>query len=183
MGDDDGSAAMGDAFWRFSLAFYRRDGVASACLRLQDEGGWDVNLVLFCLWTGFARGAASPSALQAVLDLSAAWREAAVAPIRAVRRRLKTGLTATGAARLEIETFREKVKRLELEAEERQQRALAPFAATAASPAGRGAATALIQRSAALLGQETDPLTGDFSEIWSALLNEAEDLIAERDDF
>ena len=37
-------------FWRFSLRFYSRPGVASACLALQDEAGADVNVMLFLLF-------------------------------------------------------------------------------------------------------------------------------------
>ena len=43
-------AASGSPFWRFSLAFYRRAGVADACIALQEEAGVDVNLLLFLLW-------------------------------------------------------------------------------------------------------------------------------------
>ncbi len=48
MGEPAGSA--GSPFWRFSLATYRKPGVATACLALQDECGVDVNLMLFLLW-------------------------------------------------------------------------------------------------------------------------------------
>ena len=39
-------------FWRFSLRTYRAPGVQEACLALQDRCGADVNLLLFCGWTG-----------------------------------------------------------------------------------------------------------------------------------
>ena len=172
------AAALGSEFWRFSLSFYRRPGVAERCLRLQDEGGWDVNLALFCLWTGFTRGAPAEAAMTEAAALSVAWRRAAVEPIRAVRRRLKAGLAAPGAERLEIAAFREAVKRVELAAEERQQRALAPLADRCEGPRGRGPALAALESCRAALGalgHETGRLSeGEQAELWVFLLSEAE---------
>ena len=51
-----------DAFWRFSLMFYGRPGVAEALIALQDRGGHNVNLVLFGLWLGLCQGAALDAA-------------------------------------------------------------------------------------------------------------------------
>ena len=45
------------AFWDYSLKTYNRPHVGKACLRLQEEAGADVNLVLLCLWLA-ARGVA-----------------------------------------------------------------------------------------------------------------------------
>ncbi|MDH5394037.1 MAG: TIGR02444 family protein [Gammaproteobacteria bacterium] len=36
--------------WDFSVNFYRLGSVEKACLRLQDQFGLNVNLVLFCHW-------------------------------------------------------------------------------------------------------------------------------------
>ena len=44
------SPSAGSPFWRFSLRFYRRRGVADACITLQEQAGVDVNLLLFLLW-------------------------------------------------------------------------------------------------------------------------------------
>ncbi|MFB3151067.1 MAG: TIGR02444 family protein, partial [Alphaproteobacteria bacterium] len=38
--------------WDFALVVYRRDGVAEACLALQESQGVDVNVLLFCCWLG-----------------------------------------------------------------------------------------------------------------------------------
>ena len=43
-------SSQGSPFWRFSLRFYRQPEVADACIRLQEEAGIDVNLLLFLLW-------------------------------------------------------------------------------------------------------------------------------------
>ena len=50
------NAAAGEGFWRFSLAFYARPGVADALIALQDRAESEVNLVLFGLWLGVIRG-------------------------------------------------------------------------------------------------------------------------------
>src|SRR5215470_18430312 len=84
------SQSQGSPFWRFSLGFYRQPGVADACIRLQEEAGVDVNLLLFLLW--HARQAQCLTAAEvAELDRrTAPWREQAVIPLRGVRRALKT---------------------------------------------------------------------------------------------
>jgi uncharacterized protein (TIGR02444 family) len=52
--DEGGKTSENEAFWRFSLAFYERPGVADALIALQDREGFDVNLVLFALWLGIS---------------------------------------------------------------------------------------------------------------------------------
>jgi len=56
-------------FWRFSLRFYSRPGVAAACLALQDEAGADVNLMLFLLF--LAKTTHRPISKLALSDLGA----------------------------------------------------------------------------------------------------------------
>src|SRR5258707_12890741 len=52
--DEGGKTSEDEVFWRFSLAFYERPGVADALVALQDRDGFDVNLVLFVLWLGIS---------------------------------------------------------------------------------------------------------------------------------
>jgi len=79
-------------FWDFSLAVYGHEGVAAACLDLQDRVGLDVNLLLFCLWSGLERGVAfDREGFAPVVIAADAWNESVVQPIRAARRRLKQG--------------------------------------------------------------------------------------------
>jgi len=116
------------AFWRFSLKFYAKEGVAPACLALQDEGGADVNLLLFLLFLAeghFLVSAADIARLDAAI---APWREETVNPLRRLRRRLKedVGAIATSAS----ENFRNQIKKVELEAERLQQVALESKMAT-----------------------------------------------------
>lgn len=125
MADTDTERAS--PFWRFSLRFYRRPGVAEACIALQDGCGVDVNILLLFLWLATARRCVVPDVARAVCAQAAPWRDDVVAPLRAIRRRLKDGsaLVERGAA----EQFRTAVKALELESERLQQEALFALAA------------------------------------------------------
>jgi uncharacterized protein (TIGR02444 family) len=100
-------------FWNFSLAFYALDGVAPACLELQEAEGVDVNVLLFCCWRAWQGIALEPADLQALDAGIAAWREDVVHPIRALRQRLKD---YPG-----VESSRLLIKQAELEAERAQQ--------------------------------------------------------------
>lgn len=129
-----------DGFWEFSLQVYARPGVAPACLRLQDRDGLDVNLALFAVWAGGARGRLTELALARAVELSAHWRDGVVGPLRAARRTLKAPevpVEVAGAA-----TLRTRVKAAELAAEKLQQHMLAPLAEDATPPPGRAAAEA-----------------------------------------
>lgn len=135
-----------NTFWKFSLAFYGQDNVAEICLRLQDEGGFDVNLLLFCLWYGRCRGEISAALLARVLAVSEEWQALAVAPLRGVRRQLKVwrpNLNDPGSMASAQERLREAVKALELSAEEYQQNLLFSLAeaSSAEGEPGPGAVT------------------------------------------
>lgn len=109
---------MADAarLWRWCGEVYRRPGVADACLRLQDECGADVNLVLALIWAGGEGIAVDAAALSRLVELSRNWQAQIVTPLRAVRRALKP--------RIEAADFRERVKAIELEAERIEQEML-----------------------------------------------------------
>ena len=61
-------AEGGSPFWRFSLATYRKPGVADACLALQDGCGVDVNVLLFVTWLGTQGRRLDADATRAVAD-------------------------------------------------------------------------------------------------------------------
>jgi uncharacterized protein (TIGR02444 family) len=120
----------GSPFWRFSLQFYRIPGVADACIRLQDEAGVDVNLLLFLLWNASMGRQLSRADVEDVERRVAEWRDGVVIPLRDLRRKLKShpGMIEKGTA----EAFRTRIKQVELEAERLQQEAL--FAVAQAAP-------------------------------------------------
>lgn len=132
---------MADAFWGFSLALYARPSVPETCLTLQDSHGADVNLVLFGLWCGLEAGRIEAETLTEAMAMSEAWAARAVRPLRALRRDLKSGVAEADGV-IDVEGFRNQVKELELEAERRQQIALAGLALRATPPPGPDAALA-----------------------------------------
>ncbi|OZI26300.1 TIGR02444 family protein [Bordetella genomosp. 9] len=123
------AGAMPGGFWAFSLAVYARPGVPEACLALQDGYGLDVNVLLFALYAA-QHGTSLDTGAFADLDRAvASWRRQVVAPLRAIRRHVKTTLGDGGAtpggktpspASVEQETYAA-IKRAELSAERAQQ--------------------------------------------------------------
>ncbi len=109
-------------FWRFSLAFYRDEGVAQACLELQDACGVDVNLLLFLLWMGNTQRRLAVGEIRALNDRLSHWRTEVVEPLRTMRRRPRNDAPLIESAKAEF--FRNRVKSLELEAERLQQEAM-----------------------------------------------------------
>jgi uncharacterized protein (TIGR02444 family) len=76
---------MGDAaaFWAWSLAKYPT--VETLALRIQDEHGGDINILLFCAFVG----GVSLEALEAAESAVAPWRREVLEPLRRARRAAK----------------------------------------------------------------------------------------------
>ena len=142
-------------FWRFSLRFYALPDVAPACLALQDEANVDVNLMLFLLFLA-ENGRAITRDDVAGLDASIApWRTQVVEPLRALRRRLKSGIGEIPSAT--SEGLRNMVKKIELEAERLEQGRLENAAPILGKPAPRNdAARANLAAYEAYLGRFPD---------------------------
>ena len=132
-------------FWDFSLTVYGRDGVAPACLALQERHGADVNLLLFCCWLAASgRGALTGESLARTAAAVEPWHREIVRGLRALRVRLRAGEAPLpeGADRTFdgfAQELRKKVAAVELEAEHIEQLLLAAAAAAlgpteAASP-------------------------------------------------
>lgn len=103
--------------WRFACSFYASDGVASACLALQDKLGVDVNILLFTIFARIERGVVlDPSDLGLVDGLVLGWRGEIVQPLRGLRTRLKTG--PAPAPSPFTGHLRNRIKAAELEAEQ-----------------------------------------------------------------
>jgi uncharacterized protein (TIGR02444 family) len=122
-------------FWDFSLALYRRPGVAEACLRLQDDAGVDVNLLLYFCWLATVRGTAlDDSEIGKAVEGTDAWRARVVRPLREIRRSMKGGVE--GMAPESAESLRSEVKRIELQSERLQQDLLFRMAGSGARAIG-----------------------------------------------
>lgn len=127
-----------EAFWRFSLAFYERPGVADALIALQDRDDFDVNLILFALWFGISgRGALDGDILMAAQGAAGALRSELVEPLRRLRRKLRHHPDG------DVQRLREGVKALEIAGEKLVQERLARLAGSGCAktdPGGRRAA-------------------------------------------
>jgi uncharacterized protein (TIGR02444 family) len=110
--------------WAFALDIYARPGIADACLKLQNEAGVDV-MILLMVTFALARHRISltPAEIGKLDEACRPWREQIVRPLRAIRSELKSGPRPAPSS--ETEQFRSKVKSLELAAERLQNRLLA----------------------------------------------------------
>jgi uncharacterized protein (TIGR02444 family) len=136
-------------FWRFSLAVYAAPGVAAECLAVQDTRGVDVNVLLFCAWLGTRKIVVTTDDLAATEARVRPWREAAVQPLRAARRGIKTLPDATDN---EIAALRKEAAALELRAEQIEQAMLYGIALGGAATTTAGDAIRL--NLSALLGHD-----------------------------
>jgi uncharacterized protein (TIGR02444 family) len=102
-----------EALWPWSLEVYGRPGVEALMLDLQDAHGQCVPFLLWSLWAAADGRAIDGPTATLCAELARAWQDAAVAPLRKMRRALKSKAKAPGMqARI-----RDGVKALELEAE------------------------------------------------------------------
>jgi uncharacterized protein (TIGR02444 family) len=107
---------LDNTLWRFVLPFYARDGVAPACLTLQEQLGVDVNILLFAIFAQVERGVTlDQSDLASVDALMRDWRGEVIQPLRRVRTRMKSGPSPAPSAA--TESLRNRIKAAELEAE------------------------------------------------------------------
>jgi uncharacterized protein (TIGR02444 family) len=110
-------------FWDFSIALYRRPGVAEACIRLQETLGIDVNVLLYLAWLGVERGRAlSADDVAAAVARARDWHDGLVRPLRGLRAVLKED--RKGAPSILAERLRNQIKSAELNAERIEQQML-----------------------------------------------------------
>lgn len=101
-------SGRGGAFWNWSLDHYPR--AKDALLALQDRRGFNINLLLWCVWRAKAGETLSEARLRDAIAAIEAWHGAITAPLRAARRRLAE-FGADGAQ------LKPRAQALELEAE------------------------------------------------------------------
>ena len=111
-------------FWRFSLRVYRAPGVQEACLTLQERCGADVNLLLFCGWSGGQGRELDNRSLRLAMERVGSWQSEVIAPLRLARRGLKRQCADGPAAALAL-PLRKRVAALELDLERAEQALLA----------------------------------------------------------
>ena len=142
--------AAGAAFWRFSLALYARPGVADALIALQDRAGRDVNLILFGLWAGAARGRRLAIEELAQAETAVAGLNAVVTRFRRLRRQLKPATDG------DVQGLRRRLLGLELAAERRVQYRLASGLLDGPETEDRGRLNAAEANLASYLAEERD---------------------------
>ncbi|AIG03719.1 alginate regulatory protein AlgP [Pseudomonas fluorescens] len=99
--------------WSFALSTYARADAEEACLRLQEQGA-DVCLLLCGLWLEQRRVAPEPGRVQALRTIAEPWQADVVEPLRRIRKQWR----AMAQQDVELGALRERVKALELEAEQ-----------------------------------------------------------------
>lgn len=122
--------------WDWAVKAYAAPGVSEACLDLQDQAGQNVPLLLWAAWMARTGREPDEDTLEGACDAARAWQEAAIEPLRALRRALKArNPDIDNDAR---EAVRAQVKAVELEAERRlllALEALSPAPAEGPRPA------------------------------------------------
>jgi uncharacterized protein (TIGR02444 family) len=110
------SSPLANDLWVFANRFYAGDGIASACLALQDRLEVNVNVLLLGLFAYVQRGVClSGEELSEADGRVDTWDREMVRPLRRLRTRLKSGPSpAPSASTAEL---RDKIKAIELEAE------------------------------------------------------------------
>jgi uncharacterized protein (TIGR02444 family) len=126
-----------EALWPYALDVYARPGVEALMLELQDRHGQCVPLLLWGLWMAASGRAVDANTAGGCAELARAWQDAAVAPLRRLRRDLKASPKAK--TQRVSDQIRTGVKALELEAERMLLQML-----DEASPAPGGAASDLL---------------------------------------
>lgn len=139
---------LDNPFWQFSLAVHGAPGVDAECLMLQDTHGIDVDVLLFCAWTGTQGIVLTDASMAAIEALVRPWRDTAIAPLRAARRGIKT---LPEMADADVAALRKDVAALELRAEQVEHAMLHAFASTLGS-GGTGAEDAM-RRNVSALGR------------------------------
>lgn len=117
--------------WDWSVRAWAADGVAETCLHLQDAAGQNPPLLLWAAWAARTGRTTDDETLEAACDIARAWQEAAIVPLRALRRGLKR--RNPDLEDDDREAVRAQVKAVELDAE---RRLLAALEALCPVPAG-----------------------------------------------
>jgi len=110
---------LDNTLWAFALDFYKRPGVAKACLAIQDALDADVVelIVILYAWSRLGMSLTEGEGAELRAEMQA-WRETSVLPLRQIRRALKP--PRTDMPHVTKEALRDQVKRTELLAEQMQ---------------------------------------------------------------
>lgn len=80
---------LDNAFWQFACALYQQPQVAELLLQLQDEQGFNINMVLFLLWLDTQAMFVDEKQVMHFSQLISALDNGVIQPLRQARRALK----------------------------------------------------------------------------------------------
>ena len=101
--------------WDYTVAIYRRSGIAAACLELQHSAHIDVPLFFCAGYASLTGRRFDKTALVWLCDICTPWQKDIVQPLRLIRTQLKQGHDVI--SRTTTEAFRTEIKSMELGAE------------------------------------------------------------------
>ena len=128
------------ALWDFSLRAYSQPEVEATCLSLQDDHGFDVNLVLLATWTAATGRRLDAVRAARLRRLGDGYQASVMQPLRQARRALKAQVVMPALAPLLAER-RRALLALELDLERLEQLQLGALVeALASDPGGHSGA-------------------------------------------
>ena len=151
---------------QFALAVHDVEGVPASCVLLQDRFDLDVNVLLLGAYIGVQGKAMSAEDVDAARAVVDTWHDEVVRPLRAVRRRLKSGPAPAPDAR--TASLRRHVAGSELDAELVELDELGRWADELDVPNGAGSAIERATTAMELVVQSYDGGTVD-GEVAAAL--------------
>ena len=106
--------------WDYTIAVYRKSGVAAACLELQHSAHIDVPLFFCAGYASLTGRRFDKTALAWLCDICTPWQKDIVQPLRLIRMQLKQGyemisLTTTEAFRTEIRSMELGAERIQID--------------------------------------------------------------------
>ena len=110
-----------EQFSIFAVNLYQQAEIAETCLWLQDNFNINVNLLLYSCWLGMQGFELCYAELIWLLESINIWNENYIKPLRKLRRMLKHW---QGTEQTEVWQHRQKLKALELDAENVEQKML-----------------------------------------------------------
>lgn len=116
--NSDSTHHTSESAWDFACRVYQKNGVADACIQLQDQHNINIPLLLFCCWAGQGYTALSPQEIQTLKQFSENYSQQTTQPLRQIRREMKQGYNSEWPiTQADWEALRGQVKKLELETE------------------------------------------------------------------
>lgn len=108
-------------FWNYSTQIWTLPGLETTCLELQNKHEVNVNILLYCCWTGDKNLSINDDDLQMLLDTTQPW-QTIIKPLRDSRKMMKQSLLAMPSKM--VDQTLKNINEMELNAEHMEQLAL-----------------------------------------------------------